>query len=122
MWPRGGEGWGRKAIDLPANSTIKLLQTAGSRDVAFATVEGMLTPTTLMSVGADGRVGKVQSLPAQFDAQLDASSGDGPIVLAGQAQATRSRDQGQTSLNAPIGKGGPPVRLRTGDGPITVSQ
>ena len=61
-------------------------------------------------------------LPAQFDAQLDASSGDGPIVLAGQAHATRSRDQGETSLNAPIGKGGPPVRLRTGDGPITVSQ
>jgi DUF4097 and DUF4098 domain-containing protein YvlB len=61
-------------------------------------------------------------LPTPFDAELDAFSGDGPITLHGQAQATRSGQENQTTLRAPIGGGGAPIRLRTGDGPITVTQ
>ena len=68
LWPRGKEGWGRRAIDLPANSTIDLVQTAGDRDVAFATVEGMLTPPTLYAVTPNEKPAAVQSLPAKFDA------------------------------------------------------
>ena len=68
LWPRGKEGWGRRAIDLPANSTIDLVQTAGDRDVAFATVEGMLTPPTLYAVPPNEKPAAVQSLPAKFDA------------------------------------------------------
>jgi prolyl oligopeptidase len=78
--------WSSKAMPLPANSTIQIAATAGKQDIAFATVEGMLTPTTLMSVDAAGNVGTVQALPAQFDAskftvdQRFATSKDGTRV------------------------------------------
>ena len=87
MWPRGtGEAWGSKAIELPANSTIHLLQTADGRDLAFATVEGMLTPPTLYAVTPNELPAAVQSLPAKFDAsayeveQRFATSKDGTRV------------------------------------------
>ena len=60
--------WASKAMPLPGNSTIHIAATADKQDIAFATVEGMLTPTTLMSVDSAGNVGTVQALPAQFDA------------------------------------------------------
>ncbi len=60
--------WARQALPLPANSTIHIVETAGKQDIAFATVEGMLTPTTLMSVSPIGEVRQVAALPAQFDA------------------------------------------------------
>ena len=86
LWPRGKEGWGRKAIDLPANSTIDLIQVSGTRDVAFATVEGMLTPPTLYAVTPNERPAPVQALPAKFDAssmqveQKFATSKDGTRI------------------------------------------
>ena len=87
MWPRGtGEAWGSKAIELPANSTIHLLQTADGGDLAFATVEGMLTPPTLYAVTPNELPAAVQSLPAKFDAsayeveQRFATSKDGTRV------------------------------------------
>ena len=78
--------WSSKAMSLPANSTIHIVKSAGKQDIAFATVEGMLTPTTLMSVDAAGKVAAVQALPAQFDAskftvdQRFATSKDGTRV------------------------------------------
>jgi prolyl oligopeptidase len=78
--------WSSQAMPLPGNSTIHIAATADKRDIAFATVEGMLTPTTLMSVDAAGKVDTVQALPAQFDAskftvdQRFATSKDGTRV------------------------------------------
>jgi prolyl oligopeptidase len=78
--------WSSKAMPLPGNSTIHIAATADKQDIAFATVEGMLTPTTLMSVDAAEIVGTVQALPAQFDAsrftveQRFATSKDGTRV------------------------------------------
>ena len=78
--------WSSKAMPLPANSTIDIVATADKQDIAFASVEGMLTPTTLMSVDAAGTIGTVQALPAQFDAsqftvdQRFATSKDGTRV------------------------------------------
>jgi prolyl oligopeptidase len=60
--------WSTSAMSLPANSTIHIAGTADKQDIAFATVEGMLTPTTLMSVTPGGEVRQVAALPAQFDA------------------------------------------------------
>jgi prolyl oligopeptidase len=59
--------WAGRDVKLPANSTIHIVGTADKQDLAFATVEGMLQPTTLMSVG-NGAVRTVQALPAEFDA------------------------------------------------------
>ena len=41
----GADGkWSSKALPLASHSTIHLLETSGKRDLAFVTVEGMLTP------------------------------------------------------------------------------
>jgi prolyl oligopeptidase len=78
--------WSSKAMPLPANSTVQIAGTADKQDIAFATVEGMLSPTTLMSVDSAGKVGTVQALPAQFDAskftveQRFATSKDGTRI------------------------------------------
>jgi len=91
-------GWSSKAMALPDNSTIHIAATADKQDIAFATVEGMLTPTALMSVDAAGTVGTVQALPAQFDAskvtvdQRFATSKDGtrvPYFLVRKKGVTR---------------------------------
>ena len=60
--------WARKTIDLPARSTLHLLETASERDLAFVTVEGMLTPPTLYAVTPNTSAVAVQSLPPKFDA------------------------------------------------------
>jgi prolyl oligopeptidase len=78
--------WGGRDMELPANSTIHIAEAAGKQDMVFATVEGMLLPTTLVAVGNIGPARTVQSLPAQFDAsqftvtQRFATSKDGTRV------------------------------------------
>ncbi len=78
--------WASSAVDLPRNSTLHLQAVAGSTDLAFVTVEGMLTPPALYAVAARGAPRLVQSLPAQFDAahfaveQRFATSADGTRV------------------------------------------
>lgn len=82
---RNADGsWTSRAADLPGNSTIHI-QAAGE-GVAFATVEGMLTPPALYAVAPAGETALVQSLPAQFDAsrftveQRFAASADGTRI------------------------------------------
>ena len=78
--------WTSKPQPLAANATVHLLGGSGKRDTAFATVETMLDPPTLMAVPANGKPMKVQSLPARFDAakftveQRFATSKDGTKV------------------------------------------
>ena len=88
--------WSRVAMPLPANSTIHLAGSADSRDIAFATVEGMLDPTSLMAVSPKA-IRRIQSLPAQFDSskfdveQRFATSKDGtriPYFLVRRKGAT----------------------------------
>ncbi|GAA4713128.1 prolyl oligopeptidase family serine peptidase [Sphingomonas lutea] len=79
-------GWSQRPIPLAANSTVALLPTADKQDLVFVTVESMLSPTSLASVGANGAVTQVQALPPQFDAsnmrveQRFATSKDGTRV------------------------------------------
>jgi len=62
-------GWAAREIQLAPNSTVQLLAAGGSPDLAFATVESMLSPPTLYSVEPRGILTRVQSLPAKFDAR-----------------------------------------------------
>jgi prolyl oligopeptidase len=84
---RQGDGsWSQTAMPLPANSTVQIVGGADKQDIVFVTVDGMLTPTTLSAVSANGAVQTVQALPAQFDAskftveQRFATSKDGTRV------------------------------------------
>jgi prolyl oligopeptidase len=86
LTPKKKGGWTTRPIDLPANSTVHLLAVGGKPDLAFATVEGMLTPPALYAVQRSGRPELVQRLPAKFDAstrtveQRFATSRDGTRV------------------------------------------
>ena len=86
---RGADGvWKGKDAPVPlaANSTVHIAAVAAKQDMAFATVEGMLTPPTLYSVAPGAAPKAVQSLPAKFDptkyevAQHFATSRDGTRV------------------------------------------
>ena len=78
--------WSGTPVALPDKSTVHLNATAGKQDLAFATVEGMLTPPTLFAVQPTGAPAPIQALPAQFDAsnmtveQNFATSPDGTKV------------------------------------------
>jgi prolyl oligopeptidase len=86
LTPRKNGGWASRPIALPAKATIHLLAAGGTPDLAFATVEGMLTPPALYAVQSGGRPALVQRLPAKFDAstrtveQRFATSKDGTKV------------------------------------------
>jgi prolyl oligopeptidase len=84
---RAADGtWSRESVALPDKSTIHLNATASTADLAFATVEGMLTPPTLFRADPGHPPAVVQALPAQFDAsnmvveQRFATSRDGTKV------------------------------------------
>jgi prolyl oligopeptidase len=78
--------WSQEAMPLPANSTVHIMETAGERNLVFASVEGMLTPPALYAVTPGKAPQLVQGLPARFDAskfnveQRFATSKDGTRV------------------------------------------
>ena len=84
---RGADGrWSSNRIPLARNNSVRLVQTAGKSDLAFVTVEGMLTPPSLFAVTPGAQPQLVQSLPAKFDAskftveQRFAASKDGTRI------------------------------------------
>jgi prolyl oligopeptidase len=84
---RAADGsWSGSPVALPDKSTVHLNATVGRQDLAFATVEGMLTPPTLFAVQPGASPVPIQALPAQFDAssmtveQNFATSPDGTKV------------------------------------------
>ena len=60
--------WSGVPVALPDKSTVHLNATASTSDLAFATVEGMLTPPTLFRAEPGAAPAVVQALPPQFDA------------------------------------------------------
>ena len=66
---RAADGtWSGAPVALPDKSTIHLNATVGTSDIAFATVEGMLTPPTLFRVEPAAAPVAIQALRPQFDA------------------------------------------------------
>jgi len=79
--------WTGKRLALPKDANITLVDTAGSDDELFVTVEGFLTPTSLwLADAASGQTQQVKALPARFDAsthmveQFWATSTDGAKI------------------------------------------
>jgi prolyl oligopeptidase len=63
--------WLPRRLKLPADANITLVDTASDDNQLFVTAEGFLDPTSLWLADADGRVEKLKSLPARFDASKD---------------------------------------------------
>jgi DUF4097 and DUF4098 domain-containing protein YvlB len=60
-------------------------------------------------------------LPANFNANLDASTGDGAVRVRGFGDLTvEGRDGGSRELKRPLGSGGRRLRLRSESGTITI--
>jgi prolyl oligopeptidase len=59
--------WSGSPVALPDKSTIHLNATASKEDLAFATVEGMLTAPTLFRADPASAPVAIQALPPQFD-------------------------------------------------------
>lgn len=97
---RGEFGWPETMIAVPDNSTVTLVDAGRSSNQIYYSVEGFLTPTTLMTADAGiqaprlmdepsrpidiGRV--VAAMPARFDAsgavveQFEVASSDGTMI------------------------------------------
>ena len=60
--------WSGMPVALPGNSTVHLDAVSGAAELAFVTVEGMLTPPTLYRVAPGAAPAPIQALPPQFDA------------------------------------------------------
>lgn len=97
---RGEWGWPETVITVPDNSTVALVDAGRSSNQIYYSVEGFLTPTTLMT--ADAGSGEMQrradqsrtldigqvvaSMPARFDAsgavveQFEVASTDGTMI------------------------------------------
>jgi hypothetical protein len=63
-------------------------------------------------------------LPRNLDAEIDAHTGDGGVHASGpsvSAERGDDREENRDSLRARIGKGGRTLRLRSGDGSISIS-
>jgi DUF4097 and DUF4098 domain-containing protein YvlB len=61
-------------------------------------------------------------LPDGFDAELDAHTGDGSIHMKDVALSNVSGKIGRNNVRGQLGSGGRLVRLRTGDGSITLNR
>jgi hypothetical protein len=91
----------------------------GDGDIRIDARQGSVMKGDWVVTTGDGPISL--RLPAEFHAELDAHTGDGPITAAGIT--TPQRDDGEAStLRATLGNGGAAIRLRTGDGPIAITR
>ena len=96
-----------------------LVAHTGDGSVSVDVAAGNSTPPADWEL-TTGDGGIHVTLPANFNAQLDAHTGDGGIDANdfGLRAPVRTRND----LRGAIGSGGPTLRLRTGDGGITLSK
>ena len=81
-------GWSRKPVPLPENMSVGVASATDRSNLAFLTVNGFATPTTLATLDAASPAAPavIKTLPARFDAtgvtveQFEATSSDGTKV------------------------------------------
>jgi len=101
------DGWTKSAIPVPENSTVNLIDSQRSSERVFYSVEGFVTPSTLMLAdAAAGKADTVRVSPARFDAsrftvdQFEATSSDGTKIpyFVVRAKAMKLDGQNPTIL------------------------
>ena len=97
-----------------------LKATTGDGSVTVRAAEGSEVSDDWQIETTDG--GVVLSLPELFAARLDARTNDGRISLNGYPDLTIEREGEGRVLQAVLGKGERALRIRTGDGSITLKR
>lgn len=87
VFRRDGDGWAHQALDLPKNSSVRLGGSSSEDDRLFIYTNSYLEPDVLWLADAvSGKVEKLKTLPARFDAQglavdqFEAASTDGEKI------------------------------------------
>jgi prolyl oligopeptidase len=83
-----GDGWSSRAVPVAENLAVGVASSTDRSDLAYLSVTGFTTPTTLQSIDAASSAAPrtVKALPAKFDAagqvveQFEATSSDGTKV------------------------------------------
>ena len=89
----------------------------GDGTVTMAVAPGSETSGDWSIATGDGSV--TLELPDDFNADLDAHTGDGRISVE-DLRVNVSGRMGKNRLRGQLGAGGAPLRIRTGDGSITL--
>ena len=90
----------------------------GDGSVTLALSQGSETRADWTIATGDGSV--VLELPDDFNADLDAHTGDGRITVEELSVSNVTGPMGKNRLRGQLGAGGAPLRIRTGDGSITL--
>ncbi len=90
----------------------------GDGTVTIHAAPGSVTQADWTVTTGDGSV--VLEVPDGFSGELDAHTGDGRIALHDVTLSNVTGKIGKTTLRGSLGSGGRAVRLRTGDGSITL--
>jgi prolyl oligopeptidase len=87
VFTRGEDGWQRRQIDTPENTSVSIVTADDQSDLAFVSAQGYLTPNTLYRVSEDATsLAPAKSMPSWFDAtgleveQREATSADGTRI------------------------------------------
>jgi hypothetical protein len=97
-------------------TTVRVRTDDGSVTVQAAPASAAAADWTITT--GDGSV--TLALPDGFGGELDAHTGDGGIHLQGISVSNTSGRNGKNTFRGTIGSGGRALRLRTGDGSITL--
>lgn len=97
-----------------------LKASSGDGSVTIKAAEGSAVSDDWQVETSDG--GIVLALPDVIDARLDARTSDGRITLNGYPDLPIEREGSGRSLQTVFGSGAGQVRLRTGDGSITLKR
>ena len=101
-----------------AGTLTSLHARSGDGSVTIRADGGSRTDADWNIVTGDGSV--VLEVPESFGGELDAHTGDGRINLHDVTLSNVSGPLGRTTVRGRLGSGGRAVRIRTGDGSITL--
>jgi hypothetical protein len=86
--------------------------------VSVQAAAGSVAETDWEVSSGDGSI--TLDLPARFDAEVDAQSGDGSISITGLANRSQG-DQDNQAVRGRLGAGGRTLKVRSGDGSIRIA-
>lgn len=98
----------------------RLHARSGDGSVSIRAASGSTTSDEWNVTTGDGSI--TLELPSDFSAELDAHTGDGGIRVQDLTVSNVTGEMGRNSLRGRLGNGGAALRVRTGDGSITLKR